>query len=183
MLFQPGKATGLDAVYHFTFTGEQQKKATVAIRHCQLAIHDGHQGQANMRVVADSRTWLGFVAKERSLLWALVRRKIRLRGSPRLLLLSANAFRRSAAQQTKFSFSENSKMATLGNYGEKLVRGEAPPPPIGRLLGFTPKSIGSGRAVFEMQADERHHNPMGTVHGGSTATWPMPRWALPMPRP
>jgi uncharacterized protein (TIGR00369 family) len=57
-------------------------------------------------------------------------------------------------------------MATLSDYGEKLVRGEAPQPPIGRLLGFKPTSIGNGRAVFEMQADERHHNPMGTVHGG-----------------
>ncbi len=57
-------------------------------------------------------------------------------------------------------------MPTLSDYGEKLLRGEASPPPIGRLLGITAHSIGSGRAVFEMQADERHHNPMGTVHGG-----------------
>ncbi len=57
-------------------------------------------------------------------------------------------------------------MATLSDYGEKLVSGEAPAPPIGRLLGLVPKSIERGRAVFEMQADERHHNPMGTVHGG-----------------
>jgi uncharacterized protein (TIGR00369 family) len=57
-------------------------------------------------------------------------------------------------------------MNTLIEYGEKLVRGDAPPPPIGRLLGFVPTTIEAGRAVFEMQADERHHNPMGTVHGG-----------------
>jgi uncharacterized protein (TIGR00369 family) len=46
------------------------------------------------------------------------------------------------------------------------LRQEAPPPPIGRLLGLALKSIEPGRAVFEMEADERHHNPMGTVHGG-----------------
>jgi uncharacterized protein (TIGR00369 family) len=34
------------------------------------------------------------------------------------------------------------------------------------LLGFVLKAIEPGRAVFEMEADERHHNPMGTVHGG-----------------
>ena len=45
-----------------------------------------------MRVIADSETWLGFLAKERSLLWALVRRKIRLRGSPRLLLAFDKCF-------------------------------------------------------------------------------------------
>jgi uncharacterized protein (TIGR00369 family) len=47
-----------------------------------------------------------------------------------------------------------------------MQRGEAPPPPIGRLLGFRLKEIEPGRAVFEMEADERHHNPMGTLHGG-----------------
>ena len=28
------------------------------------------------------------------------------------------------------------------------------------------KSIEPGHAIFEMEADERHHNPMGTLHGG-----------------
>src|SRR6202050_3323876 len=44
--------------------------------------------------------------------------------------------------------------------------GDAPSPPIGRLLGFVLKVIEPGRAVFEMEADERHHNPMSTLHGG-----------------
>jgi uncharacterized protein (TIGR00369 family) len=43
---------------------------------------------------------------------------------------------------------------------------EMPPPPVSRLVGFVMKSIEPGRAVFEMDADERHHNPMGTLHGG-----------------
>jgi uncharacterized protein (TIGR00369 family) len=34
------------------------------------------------------------------------------------------------------------------------------------LLGLELKVIEPGRAVFEMEADERHHNPMGTLHGG-----------------
>jgi uncharacterized protein (TIGR00369 family) len=41
-----------------------------------------------------------------------------------------------------------------------------PAPPVGRLIGFLLKSIETGRAVFEMDIDERHHNPMGTLHGG-----------------
>ena len=41
-----------------------------------------------------------------------------------------------------------------------------PPPPVSRLIGFALKSVEPGRAVFEMEADERHHNPMGTLHGG-----------------
>src|SRR2546423_5413490 len=57
-------------------------------------------------------------------------------------------------------------MATILELAQKMQRGEAPPPPIGRLLGFILKEIEPGRAVFEMEAGERHHNPMGTLHGG-----------------
>jgi uncharacterized protein (TIGR00369 family) len=37
---------------------------------------------------------------------------------------------------------------------------------VGRLIGFVMKSIEVGHAVFEMEVDDRHHNPMGTLHGG-----------------
>src|SRR5215510_7367971 len=57
-------------------------------------------------------------------------------------------------------------MATILELAQKMQRGEAPPPPIGRLLGFALKEIEPGRAVFEMEVDGRHHNPMGTLHGG-----------------
>jgi uncharacterized protein (TIGR00369 family) len=50
--------------------------------------------------------------------------------------------------------------------GQKLLRGELPPLPIARLLGFAAKCIEPGHALFEMEADERHYNPMGTLHGG-----------------
>ncbi|SRR5579884_1001060 len=57
-------------------------------------------------------------------------------------------------------------MATILDLAQKTLRGELPPPPVGRLLGFVLKAIEPGRTVFEMEADERHHNPMGTLHGG-----------------
>lgn len=57
-------------------------------------------------------------------------------------------------------------MATILELAQKMQRGEAPPPPIARLLGFVLKEIEPGWAVFEMEADERHHNPLGTLHGG-----------------
>ena len=62
----------MNAVYHFTFTGKEEKQATVTIRDGTLQVQDGHQGEADLRVTADSETWLGFLAKERSLLWALL---------------------------------------------------------------------------------------------------------------
>ena len=57
-------------------------------------------------------------------------------------------------------------MPTILELAGKMLRGEAPPPPVGRLLGFVLKEVEPGRAVFEMEADQRHHNPMGTLHGG-----------------
>lgn len=49
---------------------------------------------------------------------------------------------------------------------EEMVRGELPPPPIARLIGFDLVSAKPGEAVVELQATEAHANPMGTLHGG-----------------
>jgi uncharacterized protein (TIGR00369 family) len=57
-------------------------------------------------------------------------------------------------------------MTTMLEQAQKVLRGELTPPPIARLLGFVMKSVEPGHAVFEMEADERHHNPIGTLHGG-----------------
>jgi alkyl sulfatase BDS1-like metallo-beta-lactamase superfamily hydrolase len=92
LTFQPGKAANLNAVYHFTFTGKEPKEATVVIRDGTLQVQDGHQGEADLRVTADSETWLDFLAKERSLLWALLRRKIRIKGSPKSLVAFGKCF-------------------------------------------------------------------------------------------
>ncbi|MGH9713361.1 MAG: PaaI family thioesterase [Candidatus Acidiferrales bacterium] len=49
---------------------------------------------------------------------------------------------------------------------EKLARGDAPPPPIARLIGFQVISVRHGEAVVELEASDTHANPMGTLHGG-----------------
>lgn len=49
---------------------------------------------------------------------------------------------------------------------QRAMRGEAPPPPIATLIGFSLTSIEPGRAVIELEATARHANPMGTLHGG-----------------
>jgi len=46
-----------------------------------------------------------------------------------------------------------------------IKRGDHPPPPIARLLGYRISDIEKGRAVFEIEPAEYHYNPMGTVHG------------------
>ena len=40
------------------------------------------------------------------------------------------------------------------------------PAPVAKLLGMKLASAGPGLATFVMDVDERHHNPMGSVHGG-----------------
>jgi uncharacterized protein (TIGR00369 family) len=57
-------------------------------------------------------------------------------------------------------------MATMLEVGRQMVRGERELFPVARLVGLAMKAVEPGRAVFELQAGERHHNPMGTVHGG-----------------
>ena len=49
LLFQPGKAEGLDAVYHFTFTGQEPKESTVIIRGGAVEVKNGHEGEADLR--------------------------------------------------------------------------------------------------------------------------------------
>ena len=92
LVFQRNRAKNLEATYHFTFTGTEERQATVIISKQTLQVKEGHVGKANLQVIADSQTWLGFVAKERNLVWGLVRRKIRLKGSPRWLLAFGKCF-------------------------------------------------------------------------------------------
>ncbi len=90
--FQRQQSEGLNAVFHFTFTGQESRTATVVIRDKSIRVTVGHEGIANLCLTADSETWLGFLAKERSSLWALVRRRIRIKGSPRLLVAFGKCF-------------------------------------------------------------------------------------------
>src|SRR5213595_959915 len=48
-VFQKGKSRGLNALYHFTFTGQDEVKATVTIRDEKLQVSEGHNGQADLR--------------------------------------------------------------------------------------------------------------------------------------
>lgn len=91
-VFQRGKSEGLNATYHFTFTGEEEVKATVVIRDKTLQVSEGHSGTAGFRLTADSQTWLRFLRKEANPVWALLTRKIRIQGSPKLLKAFTRCF-------------------------------------------------------------------------------------------
>jgi epoxyqueuosine reductase QueG len=92
LIFQRGRSKGLAARYHFSFRGKEPMEATVDIRDQQIVVEPGLTGRADLAVRADSEAWLGFVGKERHLAWELLRGRIRLRGSPRLLLQFGKCF-------------------------------------------------------------------------------------------
>jgi ferredoxin len=90
--FQPGKAAGMDAVYHFTFTGAQAAEAPIIIKNNRLNVLDGHHGTPNLAMIADGKTWIRFLNKEVSILRCLLTRAVRLKGPPKLLLAFGKCF-------------------------------------------------------------------------------------------
>src|SRR5262249_40544733 len=52
----------------------------------------------------------------------------------------------------------------------EMIAGRIPPPPIAATFGFGLVSVEPGKAVFEITPAESHYNPIGSVHGGGSAT-------------
>lgn len=48
----------------------------------------------------------------------------------------------------------------------KALRIPREDPPVAKLVGMQLASVGPGLATFVLDVDARHHNPMGSVHGG-----------------
>lgn len=93
-VFQRGRSRGLRATYHFTFVGEESAQATVIIDDGSLRVLEGLQGEADLALQADSHTWLRLTAGQGSMLWGMLRRRVRVRGPMRLLLAFARCFPR-----------------------------------------------------------------------------------------
>jgi Fe-S-cluster-containing hydrogenase component 2 len=91
-VFQPGKSAGLNATFHFTFTGHEQRQVTVVIQQQKISVKEGYVGQPDLHVTADSQTWIGFLRKEKNVVWALLWRKIRLAGPLKLLVAFGKCF-------------------------------------------------------------------------------------------
>ena len=90
--FQWNQSAGLAATYHFRFVGRQPREATVVIADKSIRVEEGFQGTADLVVTANSDTWLRFLAGEASLIWALLTRRIRLKGAPTLLVRFGRCF-------------------------------------------------------------------------------------------
>ena len=90
--FQRRAAGTLDAIFHFSFTGSETIEATVVIHAGTIKVEAGLNGPRKIHVIADADTWLGFLAKEKYLLWALLTRKIKIQGNPKWLLTFSRCF-------------------------------------------------------------------------------------------
>ncbi len=85
LVFQPGQSKGLNCTYHFRFTGAEIAEATVEIRNQTLKVQPGHIGAADCTVTADAATWLGFLRKEKCIVWAILRGRVKVKGKLSLL--------------------------------------------------------------------------------------------------
>ncbi|MCA0871618.1 SCP2 sterol-binding domain-containing protein [Seohaeicola saemankumensis] len=81
LAFQRGKAKGMDVTYHWTFSGSEEVQATITISGGKLTVLPGHEGEPDVRIAADSNTWLRVLNREYSMINAIVLRKIRVKGS------------------------------------------------------------------------------------------------------
>lgn len=91
-VFQPGRAKGLNAVYHFVFTGSEARSATVSIINGRLRVEDGLTGKPDITIRADARGWVRFLAKEISLLRFIATGGLRIKGKPSLLAAFGKCF-------------------------------------------------------------------------------------------
>ncbi|MFT7619451.1 MAG: NAD-dependent dihydropyrimidine dehydrogenase PreA subunit [Planctomycetota bacterium] len=92
LVFQPNRSKGLAAAYHFRFSGSEQGDVTVVIKDQRIVVSEGLVGVADLEIRADLDSWLGFLAKEKSLVWSLLRRKIKLKGPAHLLVAFGKCF-------------------------------------------------------------------------------------------
>jgi ferredoxin len=90
--FQRGKAQGLNAVYHFMFTGKTPLSFTVTIRDQKIEKVMGLQGTPHLVITADGEAWVRFLNGKMTGVYAFLTRKIRLQGDPRLLMAFGNCF-------------------------------------------------------------------------------------------
>lgn len=83
--FQRNNAKGLEATYHFRFTGKEPAEATFQISKQTLQISSGLHGTPSIVVTADSRAFLRVVAGRLNPVVAVLRGQLKLSGPRKLM--------------------------------------------------------------------------------------------------
>jgi NAD-dependent dihydropyrimidine dehydrogenase PreA subunit len=81
LIFQPGKAKGINLRVHFNFIGDEDIKATYIIQNQNLEILMKHQGAPDLVITAKNKDWVRFLNKDLNLFWALITGKIKIKGN------------------------------------------------------------------------------------------------------
>jgi epoxyqueuosine reductase QueG len=92
LTFQKGKAKDLSARYHFLFRGHNEKKATITIENQSINIRDDFIGNPDLFVSVDANSWIKFLNKDTNVPIMLLKRQLRIKGDPRLLLKFGRCF-------------------------------------------------------------------------------------------
>jgi len=92
LAFQRHKSEGLCATYHFTFRGNEQVETTVVIKDKTIQVKQGHVGVPDVRVDADTETWLRVIHKETPILKEIIFRRIRVKGPLKLFKAFGGCF-------------------------------------------------------------------------------------------
>ena len=83
--FQRQNAAGVEATYHFRFTGKETREVTFQISNQTVNVKPGLHGQPSLVVIADSSAFLLIIAGRLNPVLAVLRGKLRLRGPKKLM--------------------------------------------------------------------------------------------------
>jgi putative sterol carrier protein/ferredoxin len=84
--FNREKARGLTLTIHFDFIGKEKRSITVSIANEKISLQEGHTGQADLVVRADTQAWLKIAGRESTPLWPVLTGKLKISGNPLLLM-------------------------------------------------------------------------------------------------
>lgn len=90
--FQRQASAGLNARLHFTFTGVESAEVTVEIRDKTISVRTGLHDQPDVSLTADGETWLKFLRRETNFLKELLLRRVRVKGSLKVLSVFSRCF-------------------------------------------------------------------------------------------
>lgn len=90
--FQIDQSKDVDCIYHFEFTGNENRKSTVIIKNQRIQILPDFIDSPDLYIKADSEAWLKFLAKEMNIVQGILFRKIMIKGNMKHMLEFKNCF-------------------------------------------------------------------------------------------
>ena len=90
--FQRNQSEGLNATYHFKFTGEEATEQTFIIKDKTLTIEEGLIGTADIEIEIDGHDWINLLNNRLNPIWAVVSRKLKIKGDRELLFRFQKCF-------------------------------------------------------------------------------------------